>query len=159
MPSVSTHPGPASPPMASTWLKWRTSSRRRGEASRSRKRFDVSFCRPTVPSPALSCAARASFFLLCRLLAFGLVEEAPRHRIARHAHVALGERHLEEVRAPARAAEHLGAAIQVDAPDAPEALVESLRIDGADLVPVAVEALAPGVERERVVPAQVLHVE
>src|SRR4051812_9912716 len=155
MPSVSTQPGPK----PRTWLKCRTSSRRRAAASRSRKRFDVSFCRPTGPSPALSCAARASFFLLCRLLALGFVEEAPRHRVARHAHVALGEHHLEEVRAPARAAEHLGAAIQVDAPDAPEALVESLRIDGADLVPVAVEALAPCIERERVMPAQIFYIQ
>src|ERR1700694_524117 len=56
-------------------------------------------------------------------------------------------------------AEHLGAAVQVDAPDAAEALVEAPRIERADALPVAVEALAPGVEGQRVVPAQVLDVE
>src|SRR4029079_2974555 len=57
------------------------------------------------------------------------------------------------------AAEHLGAAVEVDAPDAPEALVEALGVEGADLLPVAVEALAPCIERERVMAAQVLDVE
>src|SRR3954469_8420669 len=158
MPSLSTHPPCASAAMARTSLKWRTSRRRRGAAARSRKRFDVSFRRLTVPSPALSCAARASLFLLCRLLAFALVEEAPRHGVAGHAHVALGEHDLEEVRAPRGRAEHLGTAVEVHAPDAAEALVEALGVDGADTVPVAVEALGPGVEGQRVVAPQVLHV-
>src|ERR1041384_4060933 len=111
MPSASTLPSP-------TWrtsLNARTSSRRRGAPSRSRNRFEVSFARPTGPDPCLSCAARASFFLLCRRL--GLVEESPRHRVARHADVTLREHDLEEVRAPGRAAEHLGAAVEVHAPD------------------------------------------
>src|SRR6187455_2012892 len=163
MPSVSTQPSPT----PSTSLKWRTSSLRRAAPSasmrRSRKRFDVSFCRPTGPLPALSCAARASFFRVCGLLFRALarfrVEEAARHRVARHADVTLREHHLEEVRAAARAAEHLGAAVEVGAPHAAEALVEARGIDGADLVPVAIEALAPRVERERVMAAQVLDVE
>src|SRR5688572_13719277 len=58
-----------------------------------------------------------------------------------------------------RRAEHLCAAVDVDAPDAPEALVEAARVERADALPVAVEALAPGVERERVVAPQVLDVQ
>src|ERR1700757_2268546 len=122
MPSVSTQPAAAS--TASTWLNERTSSRRRGAAARSRKRFDVSFASPTgPPSPgALSRAARASFFSECcvRGLLVKFVELAARQRMARHRDVALGEHHLEEVRAARARAEHLGAAVQVDAPDAAE---------------------------------------
>ena len=65
----------------STSLKCARRASRRGRAERSRKRFDVSFSigRPARSlARALSCAARASFFLLCRLLLRALsVEEAP----------------------------------------------------------------------------------
>src|SRR5256885_10459178 len=111
MPSASTQPASAS--TRSTWLKARTSSVRRATRSRSRKRFDVSFASPTGPAPCLSRAARASLFCVCccgglfRLL---FVEEAPAHRVARQRDVTLGEHHLEEVRTPARPAEHLVAA-------------------------------------------------
>src|SRR5690348_1277110 len=148
--------------MDRTSLKWRTSSRRRATLSRSRNRFDVSFASPTGPAPALSCAARASFFLLNGLgkrFAQLFVEEAPAHRVRGGRGVALGEHDLEKMRVAGRRAEHLGAAVQVDAPDAPEALVEALRIERLDARPVLVEAPAPLVERERVVPAQVLHVD
>src|SRR5438105_5216976 len=159
MPSVSTQPAPAS--TRSPWVNARTSSRRRAAGARSRNRFEVSLASPTGPSPCLSRAARASFFLECcscgRL--FGLVEEAPAHGIARLRDVTLGEHDLEEMRASPRGAEHLGAAVEIDAPDAPEALVEFLRIERPDLVPVAVEALGPDVERQRVVAAQVLDVD
>src|SRR5439155_15635867 len=47
----------------------------------------------------------------------------------------------------------------IHAPDAAEALVELLRIERADLLPVAVEALRPRVERHRVMAAQVLDVD
>src|ERR1700694_4990530 len=154
-----------------TSLKARTSRRRRAPLSRSRNRFEVSFCSPTGPAPcprrpapSLSRAARASRFLEW-LSASGIfrlvlpVEKIPRHRIARARHVAFGEYHLEEMRLRHRRAEHLGAAVEVDAPDAAEALVEPLRVERADLLPVAVEALGPVVERDRVVPAQVLDVE
>src|SRR2546428_11150744 len=145
-------------PSASTWpslirrtsLKWRTSSRRRAAPARSRNRFEVSFASPTGPLPSLSRAAKASFFVVCRLF----VEESPAHRIAGLRDVALGEHDLEQVRVPLGRAEHLGAAVQVDAPDPAEALVEALRIERADPLPVAVEALAPRVERERIVAAQ-----
>src|SRR3989442_1272558 len=150
-------------PSASTWpslirrtsLKWRTSSRRRAAPARSRNRFEVSFASPTGPLPSLSRAAKASFFVVCRLF----VEESPAHRIAGLRDVALGEHDLEEVQAALRQAEYLGAAVQVDAPDPAEALVEALRIERADPLPIAVEALAPRVERERVVSAQVLDVQ
>src|SRR5690242_2050309 len=148
--------------MERTSLKCRTSSLRRATASRSRNRFDVSFASPTGPAPALSCAARASFFLLNGLgkrFAHFFVEEAPAHGVGRHGDVALAEHDLEEMRVAGRRAEHLGAAVEVDAPDAPEALVEALRVERLDARPVLVEALAPRVERERVVPAQVLDVE
>src|SRR4051812_48497053 len=140
-----------------TSLNARTSRRRRSPPARSRKRLEVSLASATGPVAALSCAARASFFFACCCKL--VVEELPAHRIAGHAHVALGEHHLEEVGAADARAEHLGAAVQVDAPDAPEALVEAPRIEGADLLPAGVEALAPRVERERVVAAQVLDVE
>src|SRR6266850_6413979 len=160
MPSVSTEPAAAS--NSSTWLKPRTSSLRRATLWRSRKRFDVSLASPTGPSPALSRAARASLFLeccCCGLFALLFVEEAPAHRVARHRDVTLGEHDLEKVGAARRRAEHLGAAVEVHAPDAAEALVEALRVERADTLPVAVEALGPHVEGERVVAAQVLDVE
>src|SRR5581483_2176774 len=163
MPSASTEPPAGS--TARTWLKARTSSRRRGAASRSRNRFDVSFASPTGPAAAapdaLSRAARASFFSECceRGLLVKFVEVAARERVARHRDVALREHHLEEMRAAARRAEHLGAAVEVHAPDAPEALVEALRVEPADLVPVAVEALGPHIQGERVVAPQVLDVQ
>src|SRR6185295_13648035 len=160
MPSVSTQPAAGS--TRSTWLKPRTSSRRRATLSRSRNRFEVSLASPTGPAPSLSRAARASLFCVCCCCGlFGLlfVEEAPAHRVTGPGDVALGEHHLEEMRAAARRAEHLGAAIEVHAPDAPEALVEAPRVERPDLVPVLVEALGPDVERERVVAAQVLDVQ
>src|SRR5882672_3263116 len=150
-----------------TSLKARTSRRRRSPTARSRNRFEVSLASATgpavgrascgPPAPALSCAARASFFFACCCKL--VVEELPAHRIARHRHVALGEDDLEEMRASDARAEHLGAAVEVGAPDAPEALVEAHRVEGADLLPALVEALAPGVEGQRVVAAQVLDVD
>src|SRR5438105_103782 len=160
MPSVSTQPAAAL--TSSTWLKPRTSRRRRATGSRSRKRLDVSFARPTGPlagaPAALSRAARASFFSECceSGLLVKFVEEVARHRVARRGDVALREYDLEEMRAAHGRAEHLGAAVEVYAPDAAEALVELLRVEAADRLPVAVEALGPHVERERVVTAQVL---
>src|SRR5690606_27214643 len=153
MPSASTKPSPT----LRTSLKARTSRRRRGAASRSRKRFDVSFSSATAPWLALSLAASSSFFLAWRCVAG--IEEIPCHRIARARDVALREDDLEEVRLPVRRAEHLRAAVEVHAPDAPEALVEAPGVERADPVPVAVEALGPVIERERIVPAQVLDVE
>src|SRR5688572_28897523 len=154
MPSASTQPACGS--TARTSVKFRTSRRRRAAGARSRKRLDVSFARPMVPAPCLSCAVSASFFVVCGL---ALVEEVPSHRIARERHVALREHDLEQMRAAGRAAEHLGAAVEVYAPDAPEALVEALRVERADTLSVAVEALCPHVERERVVAPEVLDVE
>src|SRR5205809_1219567 len=150
-------------PSASTWpslirrtsLKWRTSSRRRAAPARSRNRFEVSFASPTGPLPSLSRAAKASFYVVCRLF----VGESPAHRIAGLRDVALGEHDLEQVRVPLGRAEHFGAAVEIDPPDAAEALVEALRIELANALPVAVEALRPGVERERVAAAQVLDVQ
>src|SRR6185369_3476478 len=88
----------------------------------------------------------------------GLVEEAAAHRIVAARDVALREHDLEEVRAARRRAEHLGTAIEVHAPHAPEMLVEALRVDRLDARPVAIEPFRPGVERERVVAAEVLDV-
>src|SRR5215510_4689556 len=148
MPSASTQPACAS--TARTSRKALTSSRRLSPLVRSRKRFDVPFLRATAPLPCLSCAVSASFFLVCGL---ALVEEIPGHGVARARDVALGEHDLEKVGAAPRRAEHLGAAVEVHAPDAPEALVEALRVERADALPVAVEALGPHVQRERVVAA------
>src|SRR5258706_2264384 len=55
-------------------------------------------------------------------------------------------------------AEHLGAGPQVGAPDALEFLVELPVIELAHLLPVAVEAPRPVVERERVVAPEVLDI-
>src|SRR6185312_13056818 len=154
MPSASTQPACGS--TTSTSRKALTSRRRRSRAARSRKRFEVSFFRASAPLPCLSCAISASFFLVCGL---ALVEEVPGHGVARARDVALGEHDLEKVGAARRRAEHLGAAVEVHAPDAAEALVEALRVERADALPVAVEALGPHVEGERVVAAQVLDVE
>src|SRR5438067_10791350 len=82
-----------------------------------------------------------------------------RHRVARHRDVALREHDLEELRVARARAEHLGAAVEVHAPDAPEALVKAPRIERVDLLPVAVEALGPDIERERVVAPQVFDIE
>src|SRR3954469_18854416 len=89
-----------------TSLKVRTSRRRRAPAARSRKRLDVSLASPTGPPGSLSCAARASFFFACCCKL--VVEELPAHWIARRGDVPLGERDLEEMRAPDARAEHLG---------------------------------------------------
>src|SRR6185503_12326262 len=154
MASASTQPACGS--TARTSRKALTSSRRLSWLARSRKRLEVSFVSATAPLPCLSCAVSASFFLVCGLT---LVDEVPGHWIVVERDIALGEHDLEEVGAPGGRAEHLGAAVEVDAPDAPEALVEALRVERLDALPVVVEALAPFVERQRVVPAQVLHVE
>src|ERR1051325_3838145 len=154
MPSASTQPACGS--TASTSRKALTSSPRPGCAARSRKRFEVSFFRASAPLPCLSCAVSASFFLVCGL---ALVEEVPGHGVARARDIPLGEHDLEKMGAARSRAEHLGAAVEVHPPDAAEALVEALRIERADALPAAVEALGPHVERERVVAAQVLDVE
>src|SRR5687767_13452830 len=148
MPSASTQPAAAS--SDSTSLKPPTSRRRRSPAARSRKRLEVSLVRATAPAPCLSCAISASFFLVWE----ALVEEIPRHGVARGRDIALGEHDLEQMGAAGGGAEHLGASVQVYAPDAAEALVEAL-VERADALPVAVEALGPVIERKRVVPAQV----
>src|SRR5207244_6525700 len=125
MPSVSTQP--AAPSTRRTWLKARTSSRRRATPSRSRNRFAVSLASPTGPCPSLSRAARASFFLecwSCGLFEGLFVEEAPAHGVVLHRDVALREHDLEKMREAPGRAEHLGAAVEIHAPDAPEALVE-----------------------------------
>src|SRR5688572_8937976 len=174
MPSASTAPSA----IFSTWLKPRTSRRRRVPAARSRNRLEVSLASATGPayiplacrnastseSRLAACAASASAMPEAArrdrgrgFLGRALVEEIARHGVA--AGVALGEHHLEEVGAAVRRAEHLGAAVEIAAPDAPEALVEALRVERADALPVAVEALGPHIERKRVVTAQVLDVE
>src|SRR2546421_815675 len=156
MPSASTHCGVTS----RTALNARTSRRRRATLSRSRKRFEVSLASPSGPWPSLSDAARSSFFFVCccRGLGFKFVEEAAAHRVAGRRDVALGEHDLEKMRAPGGGAEHLRAAVEVHPPDAAEALVEAAWVNSADLVPVAVKALAPHIEGECVMAAQVFHV-
>ena len=86
-------------------------------------------------------------------------EKLARHRIALRRDVTLAEHDLEQMRLLARRAEHLRAADQVGAPDAPEPLVEFRGVERLDARPVAVEALGPNVQRERVMPAQILDVD
>src|SRR3954471_16847037 len=153
MPSASTKPSS----MRRTSLNPRTSRRRRGAPARSRNRLEVSLCSATGPAALLSCPDRACFFF--SYLSIVRIEESAGHRVARSRDITPGEHDLEEAGVAARGAEHFRAAVQVDAPDAAEALVEALRVEGADALPVAVEALGPMVERDRVMPAQVLDVE
>src|SRR5258708_24873361 len=150
MPSVSTQPADAS--TGSTSLKPRTSSLRRAALARSRNRFDVSLARPTGPAPSLSRAARSSFFRKCCGFALGFVEEAPAHGVVLHRDVALREHDLEKMRESRGRAEHLGAAVEIHAPDAAEALVELLGMKRADPLPVAVRERAPHTQRVRAGP-------
>src|SRR3989442_7451792 len=148
MPSVSTQP--AAPSTRSTWLNARTSSRRRATPSRSRNRFEVSLASPTGPCPSLSRAARASFFLecwSCGLFEGLFVEEAPAHGVVRHRDVALREHDLEKMREPPRRAEHLGAAVEIHAPDAAETLVELPGVERTEPLPVAAQARVPPLPR------------
>src|SRR5437868_1401712 len=55
--------------------------------------------------------------------------------------------------------EHLGATDKIGAPNPPESLVEFGRIQRVNTLPIAVEALHPGIERQRIVTAQVFDVE
>src|SRR5512134_246058 len=152
MPSASTQPSRAL--TSSRSRNCRTSRRRRAPAARSRNRLEVSFASPTGPAPRLSCALSACVLAACRRL----IEEPPAHRVVLARDVAPGEHDLEQVRVALGRAEHLRAAVQVYAPHATEALVELLRVERVDLAPVAVETLAPGVERQRIVATQVLDV-
>src|ERR1044071_1901574 len=152
MPSADTRERAAS--TSTTWLKPERSTRGRACRSRSRNRFDVLFASPIPPGPRAS-SARSRASLLSWLLTG--VEEGAAHRIV-VADVAFAHHDLEEVRLAVGRAEHLRARPQVSAPDAPELLVELPGIELVHPLPIAVEALRPVVERERVVAAQVLDV-
>src|SRR5438067_3135410 len=54
---------------------------------------------------------------------------------------------------------HLGAAQKIRAPDAPETLVELDRVECVNTFPVSIEALRPGVQRQRIVAAQIFNVD
>src|SRR5260221_1320486 len=136
-----------------SWTAWR-STRAGACRSRSRKRFDVLFARPTPPGPPAS-SARSRASLLSWL--FTGVEEGAAHRIV-GADVAFAHYDLEEVRLAMGGAEHLGARPEVSPPDSAEPLVEFPGIEPVHPLPVAVEAPRPVVERERVVAPQVLDV-
>src|SRR3981189_2004086 len=153
MPSADTRERAAS--TSTTWLKPERSTRRRACRSRSRNRFDVLFASPIPPGPPAASSARSRASLLSWL--FTGVEEGAAHRIVL-ADVALAHHDLEEVRLAVGGAEHLGTRPQVGAPDASEPLVELPGIELAHLLPVAVEAPRPVVQRERVVAPQVLDV-
>src|SRR5882762_8677453 len=153
MPSADTRERAAS--TSTTWLKPERSTRGRACCSRSRNRFDVLFASPIPPGPPAASSARSRASLLSWL--FTGVEEGAAHRIVL-ADVALAHHDLEEVRLAVGGAEHLGARPQVGAPDASEPLVELAGVELAHLLPVAVEAPRPVVERERVVAPQVLDV-
>src|SRR5437867_2998210 len=86
------------------------------------------------------------------------VEEGAAHRIAL-ANVALAHRDLEQMGARIARAEHLGAGPEIGAPLAAEGLVEASRVERMDRRPVLLEALGPAVQGERVMAAQILHVD
>src|SRR6266545_6707915 len=153
MPSAETRARAAS--TSTTSLKPERSTRGRACRSRSRKRLDVLFARPIPPRLPAASSARSRASLLSWL--FTGVEEGPAHRIV-VADVAFAHHDLEEVRLAVRRAEHLGAGPEIGAPDAAEFLVEPFRVELLHLVPVAVEAQRPVVERQRVVAAQILDV-
>src|SRR3990172_3305227 len=174
MPSTSTQPSTGF--TSRTWPNSRTSRLRRGASARSRNRLEVRFPRRTGAPPALVASSRTSRsrrsanpFMGTSRRDFSLVddrgepllvvEEGAAHRIALPVDVALAEDDLEEMRPPVRHAKHVGARVEIRPPHPPEALVEPLRVDRVDARPVGVEALRPRVERERVVPPQVLDVD
>src|SRR3970040_2690019 len=114
MPAASTQ----SFPTERTSLKPRTSRRLPACPARSRNRFELAFARPPGPLPCLSRAASASFFRVC---GWRFVEESTAHRVS--GGVPLGKHDLEQMRIPGARAEHLGAAVEIDAPDAAAACV------------------------------------
>src|SRR6267378_5676673 len=119
---------------SNTSLKPERSTRGRACRSRSRKRFDVLFARPTPPGPPASSArSRASLFSWL----FTGVEEGAAHRIV-VADVAFAHYDLEEVRLAMGGAEHLGARPEISAPDAPEFLVEHPGIELVHPLPISV---------------------
>src|SRR5882762_8565826 len=153
MPSAETRARAAS--TSTTSLKRERSTRGRACRSRSRNRLDVLFARPIPPRPPAASSARSRASLLSWL--FTGVEECAAHRVV-VADVAFAHHDLEEVRLAVGRAEHLGAGPEITSPDTAEFLIEPLRIEPLHLVPIAIEAQRPVVERERVVAAQVLDV-
>src|SRR5712692_1945554 len=153
MPSAETRARAAS--TSTTSLKPERSKRGRACRSRSRNRLDVLFASPIPPGPPAVSSARSRASLLSWL--FTGVEEGAAHRIVL-ADVALAHHDLEEVCLAVGRAEHLRAGPEIAAPDAPELFVEPFRVELVHLVPVAIEAQRPVVERQRVVAAQVLDV-
>ena len=81
------------------------------------------------------------------------------HRVRIAAHVAFAEDDLEEIGLPAGGPEHLRAADEIGAPDAQKAFVETFRVHRLDGWPVGLEFFCPGVQRQRVVAAQVFNVQ
>src|SRR2546428_5307765 len=86
------------------------------------------------------------------------IEKCAAHRIVA-ADVALADEDLEQVGVAVFGTEHFRARPQIRAPLASKALIETLGVKRVDVIPMAVEAFGPGVERKRVVPAQVLDVD
>src|SRR6266581_1744226 len=153
MPSADTRERAAS--TSTTSSKPERSTRGRACRSRSRNRLDVLFARPMPPRPPAASSARSRASLLSWL--FTGVEEGAAHRIVL-ADVAFAHHDLEEVRLALGRAEHLGAGPEIGAPDAAEFLVELAGVEPVDAFPIAVEALRPVIQRQRVVAAQVLDV-
>src|SRR5258708_23232918 len=88
-----------------------------------------------------------------------VVEKSAAHRIIVLREITLAEHDLEQVRSQTWRAKHFGTGIQIGAPYAAKVFAEFRRIERPDLVPVAVEALGPGIQRQRIVTAQVLDVD
>src|SRR5258708_32610890 len=110
---------------STTSLKPERSTRGRTCRSRSRKRFDVLFARPTPPGPPAS-SARSRASLLSWL--FTGVEEGAAHRIV-VGDVAFAHYDLEEVRLALGGSEHLGARPEVGPPGSPEPPLQFPPID------------------------------
>src|SRR5260370_40242761 len=127
---------------STTSLKRERSTRGRACRSRSRKRFDGLFARPTPPGPPAS-SARSRASLLSWL--FTGVEEGAAHRIG-VADVAFAHYDLEEVRLAMGGAEHLGARAEGGAPDSAEPLGGFPGIEPGHPLPSAGEAPRPGVQ-------------
>src|SRR5712692_1836952 len=153
MPSAETRARAAS--TSTTSLKPERSTRGRAFRSRSRNKLDVLFARPMPPRPPAASSARSRASLLSWL--FTGVEEGAAYRIV-VADVAFAHYDLEEVRLAVGRAEHLSARPEVSPPDSAESLVELPGIELVHPLPIAVEALRPVVERQRVIAPQVLDV-
>ena len=156
MPSASTVPCAGS--TASTASKCERSTRGLARTARSRNRFDVRLERPKPPPAPARGQRRGQLRLLLPRTAASPIEERAAHRVV-GSDVALAT--------PAPGTGGCGCSASGTSRRTTRDMCatcagtarRSARVERVDRLPVGVEALGPGVERQRVVPAQVLDVD